>query len=460
MTRVLGYKITVLALIVLSVLATVSCGSDATGKDDVPRPTSATAERQRDADGAALLRSTIRITFPGEVALSGDAGDLLDHVRVQTPGGTQGLPAEELPIRSLRIDRQDPSVLVVETDGLVPGDSEVRIRREVLARGAEGSVATRVASDLTGLEVLLASYAMTPANAELYGQPVVAPVTAQDGDAAGMREALEEHLRQRGSNEETTARAVGAFDSVPTDIVPSPKLRAALASLTGTFAEPAIDHLLTGENCTGQPSERIAFQEPPEFPGILARVTYSEAGARIVSVNPDLEGELLQLLAPILLHEAIHCDREGAADEEVAATAFDTYYYLLVVASEPWVAREGTLLTRNYNVDALAMINSGRMVPESVGVLPSPGVSEVFPGLELEHGSFAEYIAAAYGQLAPVVSPDEALAQRYVANLAATLDLPVRSAYNLEYLDGLLGWTMDTAAFLAAIAALELEVVR
>jgi hypothetical protein len=155
--------------------------------------------------------------------------------------------------------------------------------------------------------------------------------------------------------------------------------------------------------------ERIAFEPPPDFPNLLARVTYMENGARVVSLNPILEGEPFQLLMPILLHEAIHCDQFDGQDEEIAATALDTYFYILLIAAEPGLARAGTTLSRNFNVDALAMMNSGRLLPESIGVLPSPGIANVFPGVESEINSFAAHIASAYDSLPPGPSELEAV---------------------------------------------------
>ncbi len=449
-----GRRAAITAVLAVVMAALVACGGES-APPTVPRPIAAEAERQRADDGAATLQSTVRLEFGEEIALALEGDELHEAIRIQTPGSHEA--PRRVEVLSAGIDGDDPAVLVVETGELVPEGSEVRIHRSALTEGGEGTVATQVASDLTELQVALASRPLAPTRPELFAISEVAPVTAEDHDEEAIRSQLVEHLESRGTTGAPFERALEYFDTMPADIVQAPKLRAALAGLAGTFAEPAIADLLTEDNCTGLPAARIAFQEPPDFPNLLARVTYTETGARVISVHPRLEGEPFQLLMPILLHEAIHCDQISEVDEEIAATAFDTYFYIFLLAVEPWLAYEGTTLSHNFNVDALAMLNSGRMVPESVGVLPSPGRQPVFVGTEMEYRSFAEYIQAAYAQLGPGPSPPEPLAQDYVENLASLLDLPVRDAFNLEYLDGLLGWTMEPEVMMAAIAALGLE---
>jgi hypothetical protein len=191
----------------------------------------------------------------------------------------------------------------------------------------------------------------------------------------------------------------------------------------------------------------------------VARVTHTDTGARIISLNPRLEGEVFQLLAPILAHEAIHCDEEDSLAEEVVATAFDAFLYLHYVAAEPSLAQEPTQLAHNYNSDALAMLNSGSVVPETVGILASPGNFTVLQGSDAPYRSFAEYVVAAYGDLPAPVSPSEELALAYAANLAAIHDAEPRDPFDLDYLDALLGLTLPVPAMASATGALGLDFI-
>jgi len=142
---------------------------------------------------------------------------------------------------------------------------------------------------------------------------------------------------------------------------------------------------------------------------------------------------------PILAHEAIHCDNVDGRFEEIAATAIDTFLFMQLLAVSPDLASAATLLSREASIDAIALINSGRRLPESIGVLRSVGVTKVLPASGSTAPAFAEFVAAAYAQIDYNDSPDEPLAQAYVQTLAKQAGLPVASAFNLKYLDELLG---------------------
>jgi hypothetical protein len=213
---------------------------------------------------------------------------------------------------------------------------------------------------------------------------------------------------------------------------------------------------LTAENCTNAPAVLIAFQEPPDFPTLFARVTYAQGGSRVVSLNPSIEGERIEHLMPILAHEAIHCDRRSGRFEEIAATAFDTYLYIQLLSQMPELATAATPLAVELNVDAIAMINSGLRLPESIGILRSPGVTRAVPGTNDGSPSFADLVAAAYENIFFNESPDEPLAQAYVADIAAESGLPEASAFDLVYLDELLARSVTAEVLTGAIGALGL----
>ncbi|MBK6663597.1 MAG: hypothetical protein IPG47_12935 [Thermoflexaceae bacterium] len=69
----------------------------------------------------------------------------------------------------------------------------------------------------------------------------------------------------------------------------------------------------------------------------------------------------------------MHCDRFDGRFEEVAATGFDTLLYLFLLAAFPDLAEGTTTLAREYNLLAVAMMNSGRRYPEGPGLLKSVG---------------------------------------------------------------------------------------
>lgn len=160
---------------------------------------------------------------------------------------------------------------------------------------------------------------------------------------------------------------------------------------------------------------------------------------------------------PILAHEAIHCDAEDSRSEEVAATAFDAFLYLQLAAAIPEIVNAGTRLSRELNVDAIALINSGRRLPESVGILPSPGVPRVLPDSTVPYASFAELVAAAYPGIDQPQSVSEPLAEAYVGRLATLAGMQPGQPFNVRYLDELLGRALDLPALGKAIDAFGLR---
>lgn len=443
-----------LAVCGIAALILASCGGDDAESASAQRPLSATAERIRE-DGFATLSSRIAVEFDGELHLALDGRELIEAVSLRSAAGPGPFRPANILVRSVAVSKADGRTLIVETPDLVGNGAELRIRREALAKGGEGSVAVRVTADLSPTEVPFASLPLVPTNPDLFSTGATAVVTPSDRDNAAMRKALAEHLDVRGSAGETSTRALKAYDETPASVT-SPKLAAALAALVGTFAEDALADLFTSSNCTGQPVARIAFETPPGSPALAARVTYTDSGARIISVNPAFEGEAFQLLAPILAHESIHCDRADSLTEEVAATAFDAFLFMHFLAAEPELAASSSRLARNYAIDALALLNSGLVVPETVGVLPSPGDFPVLQGSDAPYRSFAQYVVAAYNEITDVGSPTEPLAVAYAGALAGIVGAQPQDPFDLEYLDALLGLTLPLEVRDVAVDALGL----
>jgi hypothetical protein len=429
----------------------VACGGGGT-EAPLPVPLRAEAERQV-MDGAALLTTTVTVAFAEEVTTASLRSPLSTyfHLSIESPLVADGRAT--VAVRSARVEGER---LVLTVALPVPDGSELVIDGRLFREGATDDIAVKVESDLTPLQATLAATALAPLDPAIVTAGDPPPPGEHDENPAAMREALLEHLRTRGSGEEVIERAALTYDSISPEVVPSAKLRAVLAALTGTFAEPAVVSYLTDANCTGQAAALIAFQEPPDAPGLLARVTYDDAGRRIVSINPSVAGERIEHLMPLLAHEAIHCDREDGLVEEIAATAFDSFLYLQLLAVQPELAIAGTPLCQNMNIDAIALINSGRRLPESIGVLQSAGVRQAFPGTDSEAVAFADYVAAAYSTIDEVESPPEALAEAYAAILAGAYGMAPGSAFDLAYLDELLGRAMDIRVLAAVIGALRL----
>lgn len=427
------------------------------GTEPLPQPTAIAAiEAERvSEEGLATLRSRVTVRFdrafrPGDSDLP-----LASHFELEVPeaaGGTRRVLVAE----AKRSDA-DRRVVELEVDALLPRGTRLIVQRRLFDPAARGAIEATLEDGPDPAIVLLAERALTVSDPAFYDAAEPTPAAAEDDNPDALRRQLEQHLRLRGTTPEDAADALRIFDAIPPETVPAAKLRAALAALAGTFAEPALASLFTPENCTGLPVANIDFRVPPGADQLLARVTYAGNGARVISIQPSLGGERFELLMPLLAHEAIHCDRQDGRLEEIAATAFDTLLFLQLLLADPSLAEGRGRLARELRVDALALINSGGVLPESIGVLRSPGVEAVLPETTAPHRSFAEFVAASYPGVTQVQSPTERLALEYAAVLAAAAGMPPGDPFDPVYLDELLGRSLDAGALFELIAILALE---
>jgi hypothetical protein len=446
-------RVAAAAVIALAALFAAACSSGGESSGPLPQISEATAQRDV-VDGVAKLSSTVNVKLDRSFKPAQGKVPFASYFELEVPnirGNTTRVLVSKAEIGA------NSRTITLTVNALIADGSTLKIDRRAFNADSSGQLTAKVSSDLAEPYVYLASLTLHVTDPAIVGGEAIAPVKPEDRDPAAMRAALATHLKARGSGDEVTAAALARYDAIAPNIVPSPKLRAALAALTGTFAEPAIDYYLTNQNCTGRPAAAILFQIPPDAPQLLARVTFDSARTRTISVNPFAEGERLELLMPVLAHEAIHCDGSDGLAEEVAATAFDTFLYLHLLAAEPELARTGTKIGRELNVDAIAMINSGRRLPESVGLLPSVGVTRVLPDTNSAVGSFAEIVVQSYPGLTGTVSRPEALAQAYVANLAPAAGMQPGDPFDPRYLDELLGRATDPSVLVAVINALSLK---
>lgn len=446
-----------LAVVILVLALAGACGSESGGG---PPPKVAEARAERDVvDGAAKLSTTVTVRFDRAFTLAESEVPLSSQFELELADPARGADATRRVFVSKAEARPETRVITLAVDSLVPDGARLKVANKAFQSGAEGEMVVDVTSDLSLASLVLATTALMPGSPGLFDEPVNPEVRAEDHDPQVQRAALQAHFEKRGAGATTTQTGLTRYDTIPAATIPSPKVRAALAALTGTFAEPAIDALLTDRNCTGKPVAQIVIQPPPEFPKLLARVTFTADNQRVLSLNPMLEGDRIEHLMPFLAHEAIHCDTRDTRTEEVVATAFDTFLYLQLVAADPSIAAMHSPAGRELNLDAVAMINSGRRYPESVGLLPSVGLTRALPNTNAAFGSFAELVTAAYPSVDSGQPTPEAVADAYVAKLAAGAGMQPQSAFNVKYIDELLGRAMDPRVFAADIVALGLEPV-
>ncbi|MEP7216389.1 MAG: hypothetical protein ABI782_09050 [Anaerolineaceae bacterium] len=430
-----------------------ACSSDEPAA--VPNVVSARATRDVQ-DGEAKLSSTVEVRFDRTVVLAPLKVPLSSIFEFEVTG-LGGGAARRVLVSRAEVSDSNSRAILLKVDQVVPDGAKLKIAEKAFSAGASGETLVTVEGDLSPALALLATTALSLGRPQLLDSGVAREIKDSDRDPEAMRSALSEMLVKRGADEGTKKAALARYDSISVSTVPAPKLRAALAGLTGTFAEPAIDALLTANNCSGKPVAQVLFQPPPDAPKLIARVTFAKNGQRIISLNLFTEGERIEHLMPILAHEAIHCDNEDSRAEEVAATAFDAFLYLQLAAAIPEIVNAGTPLSRELNIDAIALINSGRRLPESVGILQSPGVARVLPDTSVQYSSFAELVAAAYPGIDQPQSASEPLAELYVGRLSVLSGMQSGQPFNIRYLDELLGRTLNPETLGKAIEAFGLR---
>jgi hypothetical protein len=163
-------------------------------------------------------------------------------------------------------------------------------------------------------------------------------------------------------------------------------LRAALISLTGTFAEGAIASFL-GPNYIV-----VAFQTPADPTVPVAQTTVKPGDGRLRTVvRPEFDGEPFQVLSAWLAHEALHQDSAFTLQEEVVATTFGILVNAQQAQTDPTYLKAGTQLVNQDNESLLALLNSGRTI------FPYIGVNEASMRLNANLGVFPGQKAASDG---------------------------------------------------------------
>lgn len=162
-------------------------------------------------------------------------------------------------------------------------------------------------------------------------------------------------------------------------------LRAAVLSLTGTFAEAAISNFL-GPNYLV-----VAFLDPQDASVEVAKTTARAEDGRLRTIfRPEYQGEPFQVLSAWVAHEALHQDNDFKLQEELIGVTVGTFVNLQQAQTDPGYLRAGSKLVNKENEKILAFLNSGRTL------FPFPGVKTA-PMLKKDQGVFIGGKAAADG---------------------------------------------------------------
>jgi hypothetical protein len=347
--------------------------------------------------------------------------------------------AEVLALDTNGDGKLDHNILQLTTDRLVRKGATVVINLGTLKDVNGNDVATQTGKTAQGQNrerFTLANRAFLPTDFTRYTSDIFAssPNPAAQGGTideatatAELKAFLDKKVTAGIITQAKEDAAMTRFSSTAAKgTIPDHNLRAALFSLTGTFAEGAIASWLDGANVTGKPYTIIAFQDPGDATVVVAKTTARPTDGRLRTVfRPEFSGESFIALSDWIAHEALHQDNQFTLQEEKVANTFGT----LIAAQQAQVdsswMKTPTKLVNMENDALLAMINSGRTIWPYTGVLQAPMIGAangVFPGQKAPSDAGGVY-----------KSWDDYISRQYVARGAQAGNTPGNTLLNQYY---------------------------
>ncbi|HEY0008799.1 MAG TPA: hypothetical protein VGB55_08760 [Tepidisphaeraceae bacterium] len=203
-----------------------------------------------------------------------------------------------------------------------------------------------------------------------------------------------------GITAEKRDSAMGIFDDAGyTAQIPSANLRAALVSLVGTVAEPAIDSYISRGNVTKKPFSTVDFSPNLSASAPVGETKISATGRLYTYIRSQFQGEDFRALSAVLAHEILHQDTAGdssgslpsSQDEEIVANAIQATVYVQQAMIDGSFVRNGTKLVNQINDQVLALMNSGDALFPYGGIKQAPHLNSpgnVFVGAKSNPGGF------------------------------------------------------------------------
>ncbi|HYO08208.1 MAG TPA: hypothetical protein VER17_04495, partial [Tepidisphaeraceae bacterium] len=232
---------------------------------------------------------------------------------------------------------QDHSLLQITTDRLMRKGGTIIINEGALNDDNGDTVATQQRKTLKGQNkerFTLANRLFTVTDQtrftnDLYAgaNPASASTTVPEATAtANLTAFLNKKVTAGILTQAKADAAIARYNSAAAKgTVPDHNLRAALFSLTGTFAESAIGAYLDGQNITGKPYTIIDFQTPDDTSVPVAQTSARPSDGRLRTIfKPEFKGEPFQALSAWLAHEALHQDSAIGLQEEEFSTIVET----------------------------------------------------------------------------------------------------------------------------------------
>ncbi len=301
---------------------------------------------------------------------------------------------------------------------------------------AEGCEPLLRVTDARAREILATERPFAPSNRDFFRNVTnpawtdVAPLDYPDGPApteADTKAALRSLLQQRlPCAPDRVLDGLKAFDNpIARQKVPEPTLRAALAALTGTLGEPAID-FVTDQTPVTLIHFGVYLMDEEGIPTHVAGVyTYPDHTIQIV-IDRRYRFLPFPALSALLFHETVHAgldDIEAGFPEETVASALESLVYLQMLLVDPSIAALPDDLTRFVeNHQALVRLNSGPVGSDRLTLFVPASEQNIDPLATEPLTEFATYYlrynAPDESDFAERDSPGNLLLQEVLAALA------------------------------------------
>ena len=231
-------------------------------------------------------------------------------------------------------------------------------------------------------------------------------------------------------------------------IVPNANLRAALASLYGTVAEPAVAALTTKNNITGKVWSSFDFSSDISADAPVGETKLNSNGRLYTYIQPSFAGEPFQVLSAQVAHEVTRQDAANNSGgklpdgipESIIANDIEAVVYAQQLMTDPSTAANGTALVVRENTRLLALVNSGQGRFPNGGILQDQALKNngvVFSGAKTDPGN--------YNDNSTVKSFSDWINREYKFRGFGTSNTPM-NATTLSILENIMGGTKKTYA--------------
>ncbi len=374
--------------------------------------------KRQDVDATALNSNRITIAFSKTVRLA-------DASKIRSFGYAEDLlnPGVQRKVTvgmSITRDAVDGRVLTIITDRLIRKGSRLFINVGALTDTKGNDVVYDASSAATTITFTVGQnkprYTMSnrnwrPTDLSYFTPDVFSsapnPTTANtQPSAAAVRASLVTFMNAKVSagilTQAKANDAIALYDNSGVAVVfKDQTLRAALASLYGTAAEPAIGGYIGKTNPTGKAYTFVEFNALISASAPVGETKLSAGGRLSLFIRPTFAGEDFRALSAVLAHEILHgditADAQGtppsSQEEEIIANAVGVNVYVQQALVDNSFVGNGTKLVNMMNEQVLATLNSGDTLFPYGGIKQAPALNSsgnVFVGAKTDPGGFGD----------------------------------------------------------------------